>query len=217
MTRCRLYTTSLWYLSRLYVQFYQGCFWHYNLDDICRLFMTSLWFYQGYTLKCIKAVSDTLLAMINAVYLWQDFDIYQGYTLKCIKAVSDTVFDMINAVYLWQAFDFYQEKLVSHHGAVNEDDSCLLIGSVGSKAVTCDTSVDWHFIGRCTEFIKAIFDTVLNMIHATYPRKPLVFIGAAFRGKLVSHHRLINEDDSCLLMKAFLRINSCLQNRQPII
>ena len=39
------------------------------------------------------------------------------------------------------------------------------------------------------------------MINAVYRDKPLMFIGATFREKLVSQHRAINEADSCLHMK----------------
>ena len=38
------------------------------------------------------------------------------------------------------------------------------------------------------EFIKAVSDTVLDMINAVYDDKPLIFIGATFREQLVSHH-----------------------------
>ena len=62
------------------------------------------------------------------------------------------------------------------------------------------------------EFIKAVSDTVLDMINAAYYDKLLMFIGATFRGeKLVSYHRKVNEADSCLLMK---RIGSNLWRLQ---
>ena len=48
------------------------------------------------------------------------------------------------------------------------------------------------------EFIKAVSETVFDMINAAYHDKPLIFIGATFREKLVSHHRAVNEADSCL-------------------
>ena len=40
-------------------------------------------------------------------------------------------------------------------------------------------------------FIKAVLDTVFDMINAfiIYYDKPLIFIWATFREKLVSHHR----------------------------
>ena len=46
------------------------------------------------------------------------------------------------------------------------------------------------------EFIKAVSDTVLDMINTTYHEKPLVFIGATFREKLVCLHRVVDETDS---------------------
>ena len=46
--------------------------------------------------------------------------------------------------------------------------------------------------------MKAVSDTVLDMINAVYYDKPLIFIGAKFREKFVSHHRAVNEADSCL-------------------
>ena len=53
------------------------------------------------------------------------------------------------------------------------------------------------------EFIKAISDTVFDMINAFYPDKPLVFIRATFQKKFVSHHPAVNEADSCLLIHAY--------------
>ena len=45
-------------------------------------------------------------------------------------------------------------------------------------------------------YIKAISDTTLDMINAVYHDKPLNFIGATFREKLVvSHHRAVNKAD----------------------
>ena len=44
------------------------------------------------TFEFIKAISDTVLDMINAVY-------HDKPLMMFIKAVSDFVFDMINAVY----------------------------------------------------------------------------------------------------------------------
>ena len=48
----------------------------------------------------IKAVSDTVFDMINAVY--------DDKPLIFIQAVSDTVFDMINGVYHDKPFNCYQ-------------------------------------------------------------------------------------------------------------
>ena len=56
-----------------------------------------------------------------------------------IKVVSDTVFDMINPVYHDKPLIIiratFQEKLVSHHWAENEAESCLLMRYAGSKVV----------------------------------------------------------------------------------
>ena len=41
-------------------------------------------------------------------------------------------------------------------------------------------------------FIKAVSDTVLDMINAVYLDKPLIFIGTTFREKLVSFHQAVN-------------------------
>ena len=48
------------------------------------------------------------------------------------------------------------------------------------------------------KFIKAVSDTVLDMTKAAHYDKPLIFIGATFREKLVSHHRAVDETDSCV-------------------
>ena len=42
------------------------------------------------------------------------------------------------------------------------------------------------------ELIKAVSDTVLDMMNAVYHDKPLIFIGATFQKKLVYHHRTVN-------------------------
>ena len=55
--------------------------------------------------------------------------------------------------------------------------------------------------GYAFEFIKVVSDIVLDMINAAYHGKPLIFIGTTFRKKLVSHHRAVNEADSCLHTK----------------
>ena len=52
-----------------------------------------------------------------------------------------------------------------------------------------------------SESIKADSDTVLDMINATCYGKPLIFIGATFREKLISHHQAVNEADSYLHMR----------------
>ena len=47
----------------------------------------------------IKAVSDTVLDMINDAYYDKPLIFYRGYTFKLIKAVSNTVLDMLSAAY----------------------------------------------------------------------------------------------------------------------
>ena len=51
------------------------------------------------------------------------------------------------------------------------------------------------------EFIKAISETVLDMINAVSHDKPLTLTRAVFWEKLVSHRQALNEADSCLLMR----------------
>ena len=96
------------------------------------------------TFKFIKAVSDTVLDLINSVY--------QDKLLIFIKAVSDTVLDLINSVYHNKPLMFiratYRESLVSHHRAVNEADSCLLNAECSIKAGSL--TKESHFIGSCT-------------------------------------------------------------------
>ena len=41
-------------------------------------------------------------------------------------------------------------------------------------------------------FIKAVFDTVFDVINAAYHDKPLIFIGATIREKLIFHHQAVN-------------------------
>ena len=56
--------------------------------------------------------------------------------------------------------------------------------------------------GYTFKFIKVIyFNTVFDMTNAVYDDKPLIFIKATFGEKLGSHHRAMNEADSCLLMR----------------
>ena len=55
--------------------------------------------------------------------------------------------------------------------------------------------INWALL-KIFEFIKAVSDTVLDMINVVYLDKPLIFIGATFREKLVSRQRAVNEADS---------------------
>ena len=50
-------------------------------------------------------------------------------------------------------------------------------------------------------FMKTVSDTEFDMMNAVYRDKPLIFIGATFKEKLFSHHRAVNEADSCLRMR----------------
>ena len=52
------------------------------------------------------------------------------------------------------------------------------------------------------EFIKAISETFLDMINAAYREKHLMYIGASFREKLVSHHQAASEADAHLLLRS---------------
>ena len=60
--------TSLWYLLELCTWVYQGCFWHCIRHDKCCLLWQYFDIYWSYTFDFIKAVSDTVLDMINAAY-----------------------------------------------------------------------------------------------------------------------------------------------------
>ena len=71
----------------------------------------------------------------------------------------------------WQAFDIYR-------------------GCVSGEA-RLPSSISEYKLLSAFEFIKAISDTVLHMMNAYY-NKSLIFIGAMFREKLVSHHQAVN-------------------------
>ena len=58
--------------------------------------------------------------------------------------------------------------------------------------------VSYHQVVHTFKFIKAVSDTVFDLINAFYHDKPLIFIGATFQEKLVSHHQAVNEADSYL-------------------
>ena len=66
-----------------------------------------------------------------------------------------------------QAFDFYR-------GFISGEDRLPASGSE-------------HKLLNTFEFIKAVSDTVWDMINAAYHAKPLIFIGATFREKIVFH------------------------------
>ena len=47
-------------------------------------------------------------------------------------------------------------------------------------------------------YIKAISDSLFVLLTTFIVYHDLIFIGATFREKLVSHHRAVNKADSCL-------------------
>ena len=59
------------------------------------------------------------------------------------------------------------------------------------NAVNCDKLLTLS--GYTFKFIRAVSNTVLDMINAVYHNNPLIPIKAMFREKLVSHHRAVNE------------------------
>ena len=61
------------------------------------------------------------------------------------------------------------------------------------------------------EFIKAVSDTVFDMINAVYHDKPLIFIRAMFREKLISHHQAVSEPDVIAIAK-----NLQVVSRSPV-
>ena len=77
-------------------------------------------------------------------------DLNKLYILSKIYLLNDTLFDMIKAVYHDMPLIFigvtFREKLVSHHWAVNEADSCVLMRRASSK--TMAQTKESHFIGR---------------------------------------------------------------------
>ena len=97
-------------------------------------------------------------------------------TFELVKAVSDTVCIRHNKCRLtWLAFDIYP-------GYVSGEARLSLSGSE-------------YKLLNTFEFIKAVSDTVLDMINTAYCDKPLIFIRATFREKLVSNHQAVNEVD----------------------
>ena len=99
------------------------------------------------------------------------FDIHQGYTLKFIKAVPDTVLDMINAVYhdIWYSSGLYVEVYQGCFWHCIRHNKCRLSWQV----------FDIHQ-GYTFKFIKALSDTVLDMIKTVYHDKPLISSGLRF-------------------------------------
>ena len=52
----------------------------------------------------------------------------------------------------------------------------------------------WFYQGYTFEFIKAVSDTVLDMINAVHHDKPWIFNGATVREKLNSHHQTVSRN-----------------------
>ena len=103
-------------IENVYV--YQSCFWHCIWHDKCRLSLQTFDFYGGYV------SGEARLPSSGREYILLN-------TFELIKTVSDTVLDMINAAYHDKPLIFigatFRKKLDSHHQAVNEADSCLLL------------------------------------------------------------------------------------------
>ena len=98
--------------------------------------MKNLCFYRGYTFEFIKALSDTVLDMINAVYhdkplvlsglyIW----VYQGSFWHCIRHDKYRYNNFIAVTYC--------EKLVTHHRSTNEADCCLHARNRGTNKGIC--------------------------------------------------------------------------------
>ena len=105
-------------------------------------------------------------------------------TFEFIKVVSDTILDMKNAAYHTKPL-----ILMSHRQAVNIN--CWIRLSLSRlfltlyltwKMLFIMTSL-WYLSGYKFELIKAVFDTVFDMINAAYYTKPLISI---------SHRRAVN-------------------------
>ena len=67
----------------------------------------------------------------------------------------------------------------------------IYLGYVSGEARLLLSSIEYKLLNTF-EFIKAVSDTVFEMINAVYHDKPLIFIGATFWKKLVSHPQALN-------------------------
>ena len=136
------------------VPVYQGCFWHCIRHDKCILRWQAVDIDQGYVSREARFPSSS-----NEDKLLNTFEF--------IKAVSDTVFDMINAV--------YDDKTLIFTGAIRSSLSRLFL----TLYLTCWSRQAFSlYQGYTFKFIKAVFDTVFDMINAIYYNKTLIFIGA---------------------------------------
>ena len=75
---------------------------------------------------------------------------------------------------------------------VHYDKPLILISAMFLGEARLPSSGSEYNLLRAFGFIKAVSDTVLDMINDVYHDKPLIFIGATFRKKLVSHHQAVN-------------------------
>ena len=122
--------------------------------------------------------------------------------LMFITAVFETVFDMINAVYHGKSLIItkatFREKLVSHHQAFITAVSETVFDMInvvyrGKSSIITEATFREKLV-----FHTAVSETVFDMINGVYRGKSLIITEATFREKLASHHRAVNEADSCL-------------------
>ena len=64
----------------------------------------------------------------------------------------------------------------------------------------------WYGSGHTFEFIKAVSDTVLDIIKAAYYAKPLIFIRTMFREKLVTENSQDKIECKCSVVFCVLPI-----------
>ena len=64
-----------------------------------------------------------------------------------------------------------------------------------------------HKLLKTFEFIKAVSDTVIDMINGAYRDQPLmIFVEIAFQDKLVSHHQTVSEAENHTMLRTFIFI-----------
>ena len=73
----------------------------------------------------------------------------------------------------------------------SERDVKVSRGYVSGEVRLPSSSSEYKLL-RMFKFIEAVSETAFDMINATYYGKPLVFIRAISREKLVSHHQAVN-------------------------
>ena len=140
--------------------------------------MTSLWCLAGYAFEFIKAVSDNLFDMINAVYydkpliliglsVW----VYQGCFWHCI----------------WN-----DKFCLKWEFWISNDDSQFEMRILNLKWGLWTWNEDFELEMRILNLkwgLALIGHHIFHMITSAYYDKPLIFTGATFREKLVSHYR----------------------------